>query len=210
MTKEVKPNVKESKSKKPDKMSDTAKAVISKGIGEVLTTAMAKNRDPREVAYSKLVDYLYDTEKILMVIRSNAERADVILKNYILVDFYQNYYSNCEVEIKLERVMDDEEKQCMCKRLNLKIGKKCPHCKGKGLYKEGLVCLKPVQNYSQFSKEMRDTFLGCYEKFIIRYCELTVSDGGLGREDILKILKAGDDQMSKKDELMNWARDKLS
>ena len=58
-------------------------------------------KDPRELAYSQIVQYLFDYTKLLFISRLNDDLSASIIKNKVVIYFYHDYYSECQVTIKL-------------------------------------------------------------------------------------------------------------
>lgn len=67
---------------------------------------MDSQRDPREMAYAKIVDYLFNYEKLLMIARLHSDLAMNIIRNKIVIYFFHDYYS--EVDVKIRLVKTDE------------------------------------------------------------------------------------------------------
>jgi hypothetical protein len=89
---------------KEGKISDNNLTSEKKKLSADMFMKMLKeSKDPREVAYSMIVDYLMDENKLLMTSILKGEYPEYIIKNLILIDFYQNYYANIKVKISFEK-----------------------------------------------------------------------------------------------------------
>lgn len=66
---------------------------------EMIASAIKESKDPREVAYSMLVNYLYDRQKLKMISRLDGEMMKYIVKNLIVIDFYQRWWSDAKADI---------------------------------------------------------------------------------------------------------------
>lgn len=89
------------------KISDNQLSTDKKKLSSDMFMKMLKeSKDPREVAYSMIVDYLMDENKLLMTSILKGDYPEYIIKNLILIDFYQNYYAN--IKVKINFIKSDE------------------------------------------------------------------------------------------------------
>jgi len=66
---------------------------------EDFINALKETRDPRELAYQKLAELLFDEKKLYMIGRiRNTEEFVGLIQNIILIDFYQGYYSKINIK----------------------------------------------------------------------------------------------------------------
>lgn len=66
-----------------------------------MASVAGQQEDPKSKAYVELVKILYDDKKLLMISRLSKNQQTAILKNFIISDFFVEYYNNCGVKIKL-------------------------------------------------------------------------------------------------------------
>lgn len=71
-----------------------------------LLSLISESRDPREAAYTKLVDHLWDKSKLKMISRINNEMYIYSVKNLVVISFFQKYW--CKAKAKIKLVKTDE------------------------------------------------------------------------------------------------------
>lgn len=133
-------------------------------------------RDPRELAYKQIVDYLFDYSKLLMVARLSEDLAKTILKNKIVIYFFHDYYSEIDVRIRFTQIPEPPyyrrsvDYSPFTKALKEKLLKKYPQMlddvmaitvsfsgKGRG---EALDILKAADNEIERQKSLLNPFGG--------------------------------------------------
>lgn len=179
-----------------------------KGLVEAFLSGLSESKDVREQAYVKLVDYLFDERKLLMTSRLNDDKAENILKHKIFVDFFQNYYSSCKVKITLNEIKNNDKQICMCQNPEFNI-QDCKFCNNTGKYKENFIDYKRYEDYEIITENIREKFLKMYPDLIDNLCMITISWGGMGRKEILSVLRATENEMDKKEQMKAWLRDRL-
>ena len=63
--------------------------------------AITEHKDPRELAFGKIADYLFNYDKLMMISRLNPDLSMSIIKNKVVIYFFHDYYTNIDVKIKL-------------------------------------------------------------------------------------------------------------
>jgi len=70
-------------------------------IAQAVREAMEANKNPRDLMYTKGMEYLWSREKLKMISRLNDEKIYQIARSYIIMSFYQKWYTErrCEITI---------------------------------------------------------------------------------------------------------------
>lgn len=139
--------------------------------------------DAREGVLKEVAKILYDEAKIYMVARLSRERTEHIIKNVIVLTFYQKFYKDLKPETI--RLTKDNLMKCLCKR-------KCSFCNGKPLNTETMYA-KTVANEKILEEKFKDYF----EQFIKDMLKLTVSEDGAGRKEAVQIVLNQQQQLDK-------------
>lgn len=177
--------------------------------GSILNTFMDKitgEKDVRELAYAKLSEALFDADNLLPVARLNEDNAEVILKNYILVDFFQDYYSMIECKIKI-KAMPIQDEVCICIE-EKEPDKDCIICHGKGKVK-GFPEYEMDIKANKDSDDLKAMRLKAYPNLITNLEKISIAWKGQSRNEILKILQGSSDVMNKKEQLQDMIRGRL-
>ena len=75
------------------------------GFGlEDLLKLTDENKDPREKAYVELVHNLFDIDKLLMIARLKRYDHISVLRNFIIADFFVDYYNRCSVKFTFKPI----------------------------------------------------------------------------------------------------------
>ena len=130
---------------------------------EDLEDLINKSKDPRDIAYSMLVNNLWDPSKLNMISRLDGDLTYYIAKNLIVNEFFLKYWCRAKAQYKFKKI------------------------KNPPYYQKEIIYKWPSSNL---------TYDKAYEEFIKTVLELTISKQGKGREEILKIIKSSDDDMS--------------
>ena len=77
---------------------------IEGGLGSLVAGGGQMLRDPRELAFKDIVTYLFDFSKLLFVSRLSADMAMTIIRNKIVIYYFQDYYSKIKVKSYLMKV----------------------------------------------------------------------------------------------------------
>jgi len=137
---------------------------------DALSELMAKNRDPKEQLYLEMGQTLFKEDKLYMISRLNGGRMEYIIKNIILIDFYQTYFAGCRVDFKLKKIDNP------------------PY------YNKSVIVTRPDPDR---------VLIKVYNRFVNKILKLTISDGGEGRKEIIKILGGIEEQLREKIKSLN-------
>ena len=69
-----------------------------------LVNAITEQKDPKEEAYLRMVEYLYNYDKLMFVSRLTGDLPQTILKNLSVIYFFHDYYTNIKVRIYYEKI----------------------------------------------------------------------------------------------------------
>ena len=71
---------------------------------QTITSAIKDTTDPKELAYSKVATQLYSKENIAMVTRLTEEQIIQIIKSYIIIRFYQKYWTAKTINYEFKKI----------------------------------------------------------------------------------------------------------
>jgi len=180
-------------------------------IIDILQKGLKSSKNPREEGFLLMITMLFDETKLKMISRLSEHDKDIVMKNLIFIDFYQSYYSQVHVNINIVEKKDNALKSCMCKELKLRFEEngKCPHCLGKGTYAEGMTGYSAIPDYGEYQESIYTELLKKYPEMVNNIMKLSISTKGLSRQEILSVLKATDNELSRLDGLKNWVGDQI-
>ena len=145
------------------------KEVKPEGLGTI-AKLMKEGKNPMDAMAEKLVSVLFDKKLLLMTARLNTGFAKMIIRNYIINDFYLTYYGKCKAKIELEPIGVP------------------PYYR-----KKEIRYLMPIDENT-----FRNMMLNLNEKLLM----ITVADKGLGREEVVTIIKGLFGDIRKERELL--------
>lgn len=140
--------------------------------------------DANQETVKKTVEMLFDDEKIYYTSRLTPERMENVIKNVIILTFYQKFYQ--VMQPMTMRHAYSEKMKCICTEPSMEDlpkGKDCPFCKGKPLETQVMYAVTEVEE-DKVTEQFRDV----YENFIKDMLKLTVSEKGLGRKEAIEII----------------------
>ncbi len=152
---------------KKEEIQAPSPALPSFGMDDLLRV-IQDSKDPREIAYTKLVDHLWNKDKLMMISRLDRELFYYSVKNLIIIAFFQKYWCEAEAKITLKPIDTP------------------PY------YEQDVEYVYPYDN-GRINPE--------YKTMIENIWELTISKGGLGRSEILKLIDRSGSDMGVKDQL---------
>jgi len=79
--------------------------ISSGGINDLMQM-MNERKDPKEQLYLEMGQNLFDESKLMMIARLKGSEMEFILKNIIVIDFYQRYFNNCSATITLKPIKE--------------------------------------------------------------------------------------------------------
>jgi len=146
--------------------------VAQAGFLDSLFKATNGKRDVRDQAYCDMVKTLFDDAKLLYISRLDRGEIQFIIKNLIVIDFYQEYFSECKVTYWIEQTDTPP------------------------FYIQKHDTKRPDK------KEIRKRVQSRFSVLIDKILKLSISKGGLGRNEILKLLDATKVELEEKSKLM--------
>lgn len=90
------------KRKTPQTTEEINKKETKKDIVTGIQDLIKDSKDPREMAYSMLVHYLWDRDKLKMISRLDGDQITQIVKSLIIMSFYQKYWTERDCIISLK------------------------------------------------------------------------------------------------------------
>lgn len=141
-----------------------------------------QSKDSREVAYSFLVGQLSDRDKLNMISRLNGDMMPMIVRNLIVINFFQKYYELTKCKITLKRKSKTTKQWIIAD------------------YERDISYVHPFDG-----GEMKDV----YRNIIKDIMELTISIDGKGRSEYIDIIRATDERATMFDKMksaVGWGK----
>jgi len=127
-----------------------------------LFSAIKETKDAREVAFSNMVEKLFNKDALLMISRLDKQLRYYIVKHLIIDNFYNQFYQQIEVKVKFVK------------------DKKFPFYK---------------RQITEIIGNKKDIMIKGYRKLIDELLQITISDEGKGRTEILSIIAAAEQKI---------------